>query len=492
VEIDVHDATPEEAASYARMSPGGLIRKALAQASAYTVGGFGVRAAEFILLPLYWALLPPSQYGVLAVAAIVVEFLKAVFGFGLPEAIARFWHEWSPEERTRRIGAIWTGSWFCSGLLAAALLMVGPALTEPFIRQVAFSPYLELAILAALASSMVQVPLMLLRMMERPGLYVSGTAATTLLGAALAVWLVAVEGRGALGVLEAQVASSAVVALSYAWILRGWARPAVDRATLGTLLAFSLPLIPSKLLDAAATVVDRFILEKHLSLEALGVYHAARQVGRGVELLGFGLLTAWIPFQMRVLAERSGDGRRMIARAAPWFLLVILIASVAVALVVPPSISLLDISGYGEVPRLVPLAVLAGAISSLAHVLIQGYIIARKTQYAWLRSGTRLLVVVGAVVLLVPIFGIEGALVALALAALAQAAVGYALAQRFFPISFRWGTILGMVAGGILSVSSVALLPPLTPLSGLAAGLAITAAYGVGATWLARASAGPS
>jgi O-antigen/teichoic acid export membrane protein len=488
VEIDVHDATPEETASYARQSPGGLIRRALAQASAYTVGGVGVRAAEFLLLPLYWALLPPSQYGVLAVAAIVSEFLRAVFGFGLPEAIARFWHDWSPEERERRVGAIWTGAWVGSALLAGVLLALGPVLTRPLINQVAFSPYLELAILAALASSMVQVPLMLLRMMERPATYVAGTAAATLLGAALAIWLVAVEGRGARGVLEAQVIAPAVVAVAYAVLLGRWARPAFDRDTLGGLLAFALPLVPSKLLEAAATVVDRFVLEKHLTLEALGIYHAARQVGRGVELLGFSLLTAWIPFQMRVLAERAEDGRRLIARAAPWFLLIILAASVAVALLGPPAIRLLGFGGYEGVPPLIPLAVLASAVLSLAHVLIQGYIIARKTQYAWLRSGTRLIVVVAAMLALVPIAGLPGAFLALALSALAQGVVGYALAQRFFPIPFPWGTIALMTAGAVASVGMVALLPALAPAPALLLGLAVACAYALCMAWVARAT----
>ena len=477
--IEVHDATPEESASYASLSPRGLLRKALGNASAYTIGGLGVRSAEFMLLPLYWALLPPAQYGILAAAAIVTEFLRAIFGFGLPEAIARFYYDWPAEERPRRLGAIWTGAWLGSLLLAAVLLAAGPALVQPLIRQVPFSPYLELAILAALTLSMMQVPLMVLRIMEKPGLYVAGTAVNTVLGAGLAIYLVAARGRGVVGVLEAQVIASGVVALGYALLMRAWVRPTLSFALLRGLLGFSLPLVPSKIIESAATVADRFVLEKYLTLEALGVYHAARQVGRGVELLGFSLLTAWIPFQMRVLAERASDGRRVIAAVAPWFLFVIFVASLAVAVLAPPAIRLLDLSGYEGVPRLIPIAVLSAAILSAAHVLIQGYIIARKTKYAWLRSGTRLVVVVLGMLILLPA-GAYGAFLALAAAALAQGLVGYALAQRFFPIEFPWGAIAIMVGGAVTAVALVHLLPGLGPWASLLIGTLVVSAYALG------------
>jgi O-antigen/teichoic acid export membrane protein len=485
VEIDVHDATPEDAASYAQVPVGALIRRALAHASTYTVGGLSVRAAELILLPLYWALLPPSQYGVLALAAIVSEFLRAVFGFGLPEAIARFWYDWPAAERPRRLGAIWTGAWLGSALLAGALLLAGPGLLGALIVQVPFSPYLELAILGALASSMVQVPLMVLRIMERPRLYVAGSAAVTLLGAGLAIALVAGAGRGVRGVLEAQVIAPGVVALGYAVYMRRWVRPSLDRTLLAPLLGFSLPLVPSKVLEATATVVDRVVLEKHLSLAALGVYHAARQVGRGVELFGFSVLTAWIPFQMRVLAERI-DGRGVIARAAPWFLLAILVASVGMAVLAPPAIRLLGLEGYDGVPPLVPIAVLSGAILSFAHVLIQGYIIARQTRWAWLRSGTRLVAAVVALAVLVPPFGVDGAFVALAIAALVQGGVGYALAQRFFPIAFPWRPIAGMGAAALLAAAAARPLGSLPPAAGLALGALVVGGSALAMARIAR------
>ena len=490
MKIEVHDATPEESASYARLSSAALLRRALAHASTYTVGGLGVRAAEFLLLPLYWALLPPSQYGVLAAAAILVEFLRAVLGFGLPEAIARFYHEWPASERARRLGGIWTGAWLGSLVLAALLWLIGPALIQPLFRQVSFSPYLELAILSALAWSAMQVPLMVLRIMERPRTYVAGTAANTLLAAGLSIWLVAGRGHGAAGVLEAQAIAAGAVALGYAALLRGAVHPNLSLPELGELLRFSLPLIPSKILEAAATVADRFVLERRVSLEALGIYHAARQVGRGVELLGFSLLTAWIPFQMRVLAERVQDGRCVIAGVAPWFLLVILTGSVAVALLGPPAIRLLGLGGYEGVLPLIPIAVLSGAILSVAHVLIQGYIIARKTQYAWLRSGTRLAVVLIGLLVLVPVAGVYGAFVALAIAALAQELVGLALSQRFFPIAFPWGTIGLMSAGAVAAVGLVQVLPTLRPEVSLLIGVVVVCGYALGVGRLTRAALG--
>lgn len=445
------DARPAATQSYATLSAKGLLRSIIGSASTYTFGVFGIRTIEFLVLPVYWALLSPLEYGILAIATVVTEFLRAIFGFGLPEAVSRFYYDWPSDERPRRIGAIWTAAWGGSAALALALLALGPALLAPLIAQAEFRPYLGLAIVVALMSSLVQMPLMVLRITERARSYVAGTAVTTLGSTALSIYMVVGLGRGARGVLEAQAITYGVMGLVYAVAMAPRVRPNVDGRLLGGVLAFSLPLIPSKLLEAAATVVDRFLLEKFVSLQALGIYHAARQVGRAVEMLGYSVLTAWIPFQIRVITERE-DGRRVVARIAPILLYVILFAAVLIAVLGPPGIRALGLAEYAGVAPLLPASVAPAAILAMAHLLIQGYIIARKTQYAWLRSGSRLVTVVAAMWILLPLWGVYGAFTALALAALVQGIVGYVLSQHFFPIPFRWRGVSLLSGAAVLLV----------------------------------------
>lgn len=412
----------------------------------YTLGLVATRFGNLLLVPLYWSLLSPSEYGIIAVAAIFTEFLTAIMGFGLPESITRFYYEWDGEALKRHLGAIWMVAWGSSVIVAMLLMSIGDGLGL-LITQVPFSPYLEIAIWIAVCNSAAQTPLFLLRTMEKPGFYIGASFLTFILNTVFSiVFVLSLPSDGSLAILGAQAIAGVIMMVIYTGGLLVWTTPNVRYRYWGVVLGFSLPLIPSKLIAATAGVVDRFLLEKFISLNDLGLYQVTIQFSRTLALVTNGLRTAWIPLQMRLLTERPDDGRQMVGRLAPYFIAVVLIAAIGLSTVLGDLVTILDIEEYLPVVIFLPLAVMPNAINGIVTIVIQGYIIAKKTQYAWIRTSTQLVTAIIANILLIPEFGIYGAFVASSLAMLAAGMVGYALSTHFFYIPFPWRKIFLIIA----------------------------------------------
>lgn len=439
-----------------------LLRQITGSISVYTAAFLIVRLLEFVLIPVYWSVLSPQDFGVLAVVSIIMEFLRSILGFGLPESITRYYHEWTVKEAPNHIGAIWTITWLSSLLLCSLLVFFAAPFFDVLIVQVPFNPYLSLAIWAALATSMSQIPLMTFRIMEKSRLYSICSILAGIFNIGLALYLVLVIQRGVIGILQAQLYSGIIMVVVYIVLMLRLSKPNLHYKYWRGVVAFSLPLVPSKLFEATANNMDRFLLEKFIPLNTLGLYQVARNLGRSIEVLTYGALTSWIPFQMRVLKTNKVTGREQVGRMATFIIFAIVFAAAGLALLGPDLIILIDIEDYLAVTQLLPIAVIAPALLGIVNIVIQGYIIAKKTQYAWLRTGGKLLITIAANSLLIPLWGVYGAFTATILATLANGIIGYTLSQRFYPMPFEWRKIytISLSAIGLVLLGTAAFATP--------------------------------
>lgn len=453
-----------------------------AHSSVYTIGLIAIRFGGLLLIPLYWRFLDPADYGVLAAAAIVTNFLAVFLGLGISESITRFYHAWPADERRDRIGTLWMADWASSLAIGIPLALWGAPLVQIAARQVAFEPYLQLAVVSATLASLATGPITLLRVQEKSTTYVSVAAASFALRTALAIYLVVYLRRGPLGVLQADVLSGLLMLPVYAVLMSKSARPAWHAPTLSEGVRYSLPLIPGIFSESLMWTMDRFVLEKYVTLTALGLYAVGDSIGSIVRVAGAGFKTAWLPFLMRAAIER-GDAAIVIGRAATFYILATLCLGLGVALTSADLIAVIGVPKYFPVAAIVPVFVVPNVLLCLVPVLLGGLGVARRTGYASGAAAAQLAVGVAALLVLVPRWGILGALVAITLGTATRAILGFVFAQRFYPVAFEWRKI------GWLIVSAVAtfVIGRTVPITPSAAGFAVRAvmvlAYAGGTAW---------
>lgn len=449
----------------------------------YTGGLIALRFGGLLLIPLYWRYLSPADYGILAAAAVVTNFLAIFLGLAVSESITRFYHAWPAAERRAHIGTLWMLDWGSSLAVGLPLALWGGEVVQLAARQVAFSPYLQLGVFAAILQSLATAPTTLLRVEERPRIYVACSAGSFLVRTAVAIFLVVGLERGPRGVLEADVIAGLVMVPVWAAILFRSATPAWRMETVRTGLGYSLPLVPGVFTESLMWTLDRFILEKYVPLRALGLYSVADSLGGIVRVVSSGMKTAWLPFAMRAAVERD-DAPAVIARVATLYVLVTSLAAVGVAMLAADLIAMIGVPAYFAAAPLVPLFVVTNGLISLLPPALAGLGIARRTGYASAAAVAQFAVGAGALLILVPRWGIYGAIAAVALSTVVRLAVGLTAAQRFYHVPFEWRRILALAGAGV----AVFLLGRSLPLEPSAAGLLgrglLFAAFAASAAWM--------
>ena len=444
-----------ETIGYGRLAPSQAIHRLLSQVGIYGFGNALQRLGAFVLLPLYIARLTPEEYGVLTLASLVPFALPPILSLGLPQAITRYYHGWVRNGiAAANLGAVWLVSVGSMLLATLALDLAGGLLLNEVITQAPYDPYLRLAVWWAFFSGLSLCPLCLLRIREQSMAFVLVSSGAFFLATGLNIWAV-LTGRGVIGVLWMQVVSNATVGL----FLTAWYLRQVSFVTPGSsfrqAVRFSLPLVPSSMLEVIGQRADRVFLDRWVSLADIGLYALANQVGQAVKFFYDSVKPAWVPFYLRVCGERP-DSRSFLGHMVTLYVAGICLAAVAVLCFAPDLVHWMGRDGRyeGAVP-LVPIMIGAFFLHGLAPIGSTGILAAEKTTW---QPPIQLVHVAGVIlanILLTRQWGAVGAAWALLLSSGLFSAMYMLCGHRAYPLNLEWGRVGGTVLGSALAATGM-------------------------------------
>jgi O-antigen/teichoic acid export membrane protein len=226
-------------------------------------------------------------------------------------------------------------------------------------------------------------------------------------------------------------------------------------------LAYSFPLVPGALIESFTPVTDRFVLEKYVSLSSLGIYGLADSFASIVRTASTGVKAAWVPFQMRLAAERE-DAKRMMARSADHLAVALFSVGLALAILGQDLIVSIGKPEYFPVAKYMVPLIIPYIFNGLQPVFATGFAVARKTKYAWAIAFTHLAVSISAALLFIPRFGIWGAILATSLGYGSRFLIGVIVSQRTYHINFHWDKLVVIAAGAVVGYL-LSLVPPSAP-----------------------------
>lgn len=409
-----------------------LFGRLLTNTSIYGVGIVISRVGGVLLLPLYWRKLSPADFGIIGLSQALILFLSPVLALGLYDAVQRLFHEWSTPERPQYLGSIWLTS-FGVGLTVCSLLsVVGTWLFSAVLSQVAFVPYLLIAIWIAFASNLSLIPLAVMRAQEESRRYAVIMILMFLSQAAVTLYLVLVAGLGAAGYLAGALINYAGWGVYFISYMARRIRWSVRLAYLKEPLRYSLPIMPSLMLEGANQVLDRYFLDKFVGLRQIGLYTLANQFGSGYNLFNQMTKNSWYPFIYRLVTERK-DAPVVVARFSLYLIAALVPIAIAVALLSKELILLFGDERYHGVYELVPAFVLVYFMQSIWTVLGRGMDLAKRLHYSPLVSLIGLASGLAALWWLVPLYGVWGALWSLVIANASKMVVLLSLSYYFYP-----------------------------------------------------------
>lgn len=444
--------------------------KLIANASVYVTGSFIQRAFEFLLIPLWTRFLNTEDYGIVGAMNVYLSVLFTVLLLGLAGSVTRQYYDFldDPAEQKRYVTSV---SLFQLGAgLAITLLLdrLGPAIWRAMnLESIPFDPFVRLMIWSAYLRTLIQIPMTLYQVEQKPGRYLSVQYSTFFANFLSAMLLVVVFRMGAAGQMWSTFIAALVVGVVFTLLMyRQWFVAAFDWKHVRSALAYGLPLVPHAVAGWALNAAGRLILQWNVSLSELGLYTLGYNLGLVMNVLVMAINQAWSPFYFRMMEKDSKPNPTM-RRVVSIYIALLGILCLAGILYAGDVVHLLLPEKYfGGVPFVGPV-LLGYFLFGLYYFAISPVFFYKKTRVVPLLTGSAAVINVVLNLLFIPRFGALGSAwvttFTYALLLLSALVIG----QRYQPVPYPFAAYGLVLLALLAAIFFAALFPPLT-LSGLA------------------------
>jgi O-antigen/teichoic acid export membrane protein len=319
------------------------------------------------------------------------------------------------------------------------------------------------------------VPLALLRIQDRPGLFSTFSAARHTVNILLKVALVT-AGWGVSGILWSDLLATTVFSLALLPVLARNAALSFSPALLAEALRFGIPKVPHGLLLQVQNLADRKILDLFVTRGEVGLYQMGYNFGQGVKFATSAFEPAWGPFVYAQLGHP--EAKRTLARVATHVFTFFAGATLAVAVLGGDLLALLTPRNpaFRAAAPVIPVVALAYLLHGVFLLTSIGIGIEKKARYYPLVTGAAAATNVAVNFALIPHLGMMGAAWATVVSYAVMAALGFTISRRLFPIPFEGGRWLSAAATAA-ALYGISGLAPAPFAARMALELALVAAY---------------
>jgi O-antigen/teichoic acid export membrane protein len=452
-------ATPAASDVVAAPAARTIATRILRASTVYGIANLGIRALNFLLLPVYTRYLSPSDYGIIALAETLAAFSVQVVGMGFDASIQRlyFRHIDEPEELASYVGSGLKFALALEAIFVALTLTLGPWLQHTIApgSSVRYS-FLAMAMITVAATQFFGYRLVLYQSEHRPWPYAILSLLSFALTASTSVALVVFARRGVLGMLGGKLFAAAVCLAIAIFLTRHEFRSRFHWAYVRETVRIGLPLVPHQLMALGLITADRFILAHYRDLREVGLYSIAYTFGMIMSLVTMSLNQAWAPVYYDV-ARKGEEGRRILGKMCDGLVVILTAVACFGSLIAQPFIAHFLDHRYVAAGRVVPWII----GSYLAHSLFSMFgLAAMQAQRTKLIMGSSFIALVVNTILnfaLIPHWGMYGAGCATLIAYVVEALVMYRLAQQAHRLHYDLPCIFAAMAifAGVLVVTQI-------------------------------------
>ena len=413
----------------------GTIKKVTTNAFIYVALGFLAPAVNFFLIPIYSKSLTPSDFGIITLATIVTSVLINISGMGITGAYSRFYYDvLSDDEKLRELfSSSVLAIVFFSGILGILVFLLGQPVLDIVFKNDQFTivTYGLFMILTAFFSNVQSMVLSNYRNGEKVKLYSFWAIFFFVAVVAGIYWGVVIMNKGAVGSIGGLMWGVFVASLTFlAYYFVGKGRMYFSFSLVKRMLSYGTPLVFYLLLTLGFNSVDKIMLERYLSLEALGLYGFAYLVATVIEILINALNSAVNPQIFRLLKEGNPGSQPRIREMISGNILVMLFVMTWIMAASGPAVEWFIDKRYHETIYYMPLLVVAYIPRLLFTYYNIPFFYFHKTQpLPWI-SAVSLLFGIALNMLLLPLLSIYGVCLAVFLTRVIQCSLAWIISRR--------------------------------------------------------------
>ena len=427
-----------------------LSKRLFRNAGAYSFGVAVTRFGYFLALPLVWNNLSTEDLGVLSLAQIIGVFVVPILTLNLSASGQRIFFEWSEDVREENYWTLWLLSALFGLMVVCALELIGQKLLGILIEKIEYRPYCRIVVWTQLFVGLTQFPLNRYRLLERLKVYNICTIGAFLTLITFVLMALFFWDAGLKGYLLALMFNAALWLVIHFILAYRRCKPRLRLECIRPSLAYSLPTIPSEILDTCGSVFDRYFLDKHVSLGKIGIYGVAHQVATVLSSVNAALKASFVPLVFREASERD-DLHQELGKLGLKYVSVFSIFALGVAVFGGDVLVQLAPERLHASAELIPVFVLGMFLMGVSTGMGRGIDLAKKNHLSIVVSILSVCISIGSLFYLVPRYGIVGAAAGFSLTIGVRTSLQIFFAMNLYPRVAEWPRFGAIVAVNLLT-----------------------------------------
>jgi O-antigen/teichoic acid export membrane protein len=366
-------------------------------------------AVGFLMLPIYTRYLAPDDYGVVALVLSLQSFLPLIMTLQVHNSISRFYFDYHEEKEKLKvfISTILVVVIFLSTIVLAGLLFyINEILSFVFPKTVGYNEIFILGVIASFFGVFNSTFSNLIRVQQKAKLFMTVSLVLFVLSLGVNITQVIILERGAHGVVEAALISAVLSSIVYLYLVREFFIFKFDFSKIIDPLKFSIPLIPHSLSGLIFMYSDRIILEKYVTLSAIGLYMFADKIAMIFKMLEAEFNNSFIPYFNALSKQSKKRAIEETQKISLVFIYLFTMLIVFVSLFSPEFVYILFDEKYYDTWIMIPLLSSSYVLHSLFRFSSSGLFYEKRTGKVAIITIVAGLVNIGLNLWLIPIYGI--------------------------------------------------------------------------------------
>lgn len=430
-----------------------LLKKTFSNSAIYSLGNLSTKLTGFILIPFYTKHLTTSEYGVFGILEVTSTALIAIFGLQLYSAFARWYFD--KEYKTLQESIFYTSTValiLVTSISAIPLLLFADHISDILFDTSEHAFIVQIMVISSMLQIVTTLPATLLRMQDKPGMFVTTNITRLVVILALTVYLLAFLQLGLKAIFIAQVAGNVVYMLMLGpYSLRNFS-PDFNFRALKEMLQFSLPLLFASISSLIILLADKYILRITSGLGASGLYSFGYKIANTVYYFFVESVNlALSPIIFKLMNEQNN--KRFYSKIMTYLAFVVLLLIIGISLFNREVIMLLSRnSAYHEASTIVPIIAFSALFLTMKDTSVRALSIAKKTKII-----STIIIVISLLNLLLnglltPPFGMYGAATAFLITQIIYFLLVYRFAQKSYFIPYENRKIFVMATLSVIII----------------------------------------
>jgi O-antigen/teichoic acid export membrane protein len=400
------------------------------------------RFLNFLLVPLYTNIFPPSEYGIVTLVFAYIAMLNIFYSIGMESGYFKFASTLEVGDEKQNFTHPYVTVFLNALVLSTVILILSDTLTGIISLNSQYSSFVRYSALILFFDAIVLVPFAHLRLKNKASRFAAIKITNIAVNVVLNILLVVVLRMGLIAIFISNLAASFVTFLLLIPVVYKNLSFTFNSKLLDELWRFSLPYVPSGLASNMIIVISRPIMQYLTDDATIGIFRANLSLAIFMSLIVQMFEYAWRPFFLQNANEPNA--KQLFSKIMTVFVgfasLILIIITFFVDNIIkiplPFRGHLIGVKYWGGV-YIVPIILFAYLFNGIYINLMVGIYVEKKTKYLPFITGLGAVITIALNFILIPIWGLTGAALATLFSYLSMAIYLYAVSQKFYPIKYE-------------------------------------------------------